>query len=257
MKSLVGGVKININEALKITNFLNSISHSQKECYGYATTKDGQLFVIYNNKKHVEAVTFKYVQKHTENGVTQELVPVKVGHALIQIIKPEKRLHISFIKVEDEFKNHGIGSELLSYIETYAKEKNLKSVTLDSLCTYTNGKQTVAFRGDEEDRIKLMQIKQSGKYVDKNLLFYLKNGYRLQSGRKPEWEYLKPMIKTRIVARKPQVSKIASVVSVSVFRLKKPLVYRVPKSTSVLIQKKTKKRKQNYNALTITGGKQI
>ena len=89
------------------------------------------------------------------------------------------------------------------------------------------------------------------------MLFYLKNGYRFQWGRKPEWEYLKPKVKTRIVARKPQISKIASVVSVSVFRLKKPLVYRVPKSTSVLIQKKTKKRKQNYNALTITGGKQI
>ena len=257
MKTFVGGLKISVSEALKITDFLNSISHSQKECYGYATTKDGQLFVIYNNKKHVEAVTFKYVQKHTENGVAKELVPVKVGHALIRIIKGEKRLHISFIKIEDEFRNQGAGSELLSYIETYAKERNLKSVTLDSLCTYTNGKQTVEFRGDKQDRIKLEQIKKSGKFIDKNLMFYRKNGYKLQSGRTPEWEYLKPMVKTRIVARKPQISKIASVVSFSVFRQKKPLVYRVPKSTSVLIQKKTKKRKQNYNALTITGGKQI
>ena len=256
MKSLVGGVKININEALKITDFLNSISHSQKECYGYATTKDGQLFVIYNNKKHVEAVTFKYVQKHTENGVVQEFVPVKVGHALIQIIKPEKRLHISFIKVEDEFKNHGIGSELLSYIETYAKEKNLKSVTLDSLCTYTNGKQTVEFRGDKQDRIKLEQIKKSGKFIDKNLMFYRKNGYKLQSGRTPEWEYLKPMVKTHVVARKPQISSISSVVKVKVFRPTKQVTYRIPKQTSVLIRNQTKKQ-NNYNALIVHGGKQI
>lgn len=256
MKSLVGGVKININEALKITNFLNSISHSQKECYGYATTKDGQLFVIYNNKKHVEAVTFKYVQKHTENGVVKELVPVKVGHALIRIIKGEKRLHISFIKIEDEFRNQGAGSELLSYIETYAKERKLKSVTLDSLCTYTNGKQTVEFRDDKQDRIKLEQIKKSGKFIDKNLMFYRKNGYKLQSGRTPEWEYLKPMVKTHVVARKPQISSISSVVKVKVFRPTKQVTYRIPKQTSVLIRKQTKKQ-NNYNALTVHGGKQI
>lgn len=256
MKTFVGGLKISVSEALKVTEYLNSLPKSQKECYGFATTKNGQIFLIYNNKKHAEAITFKYVQKHTENGVVKELVPVKVGHALIRIIKGEKRLHISFIKIEDEFRNQGAGSELLSYIETYAKERKLKSVTLDSLCTYTNGKQTVEFRGDKQDRIKLEQIKKSGNFIDKNLMFYRKNGYKLQSGRTPEWEYLKPMVKTHVVARKPQISSISSVVKVKVFRPTKQVTYRVPKQTSVLIRKQTKKQ-NNYNALTVHGGKQI
>ncbi len=256
MANFVGGAPLNISDAIKLTHYIKDLPRSKRECYGFSQLPNGEIFALYNNKKKLRAVTIIRVKTKDETGKTIiKTIPFNICEADLIVDKKNSRLHILLIKVDKQFRKHGVGSEVLSYLETYAKNHKLKKITLDCLSTYTNGRETIVFRGDRDDIIKLEQLKKKGPVIDKNFKFYLKNGFQLNGSRKAEWPYLKPMVKKNLQVRKVKVFSLSQFAQFRFRKTDKYVKYTSPKETSKLIHKHMK-REKGFNTFEI-GGKQI
>lgn len=212
MSRFVGGTPVNIDTALTVVKRIEALPPGKCEYYSYAKTKNGDVFVIYNNRHELKVITFEYKELPDENGVMIKSLHKKlIGYADLKHNKKKKTMHVAYITVSKEFEGMGIGSQMLEYIESYAAIKKCKEVTLDCLQTFTDGKERVVYRGEREDRTQIEILKKSGKpVVDKNKQFYVKNGFEVQKNREPQNDYLIPMVKSKIVYRKPKIKSIAS-----------------------------------------------
>lgn len=213
MAKFVGGGEITTQNALKVVKHLNKLNHGYCEFYRYSYTKDNELFVIYNNKREIVAETFIPGTTITADGKSViSLTPIQIAKAKINLDKKSKTAHLGRIDVYSGFEGKGIGSEILTYFESYCASKKFKSTTLDCLQTFTDGETTVVYRGEREDKRAIEELKRKSKYVvDKNREFYLKNGYEIQHGRQPQNNYLIPMVKTKLVYKKPKIKHIGQV----------------------------------------------
>lgn len=158
-----------------------------------------------------------------------------IGFANIELAKKSKNLHLKFIKVMPEFQSMGIGRELLSYIESYAKSKGCKTQTLDCLSTYTDGHNVLEFRNEKRDIAILKQMKIGGaKVIDKNLKFYLSADYKRQRNRKPQNDYLTPMVKTNIKLRPTKIKSLFAYVHIRLVSLPTESYILTPQVTRVI-----------------------
>lgn len=219
MRKMVGGEKITSLLVLKIVDYMNSMPGFKRECYGWGETSNGEIFLIYNSKSIVTAVTF-YLDEFTQNGKPFYLFKAEeIGFANISVYKRSHNVHIDYIKVLDKYQSLGIGKQLLSYIESYSKIKGCKTVTLDCLSTYTDGKNVLPFRNGKADKEKLKQMKiGSLKVVDKNMQFYLEADFKKQKNRKPLNDYLTPMIKNNLKLRPIKIKTLMSFVHLQLTR---------------------------------------
>lgn len=211
MANFVGGYNITPEYAIKVVKHINKLNHGHCEFYRYAYTKNGELFVIYNNRHDIVAETFIPGVVTTEDGrQVLSLTPKIIGKAKMELGKRSKTAHLSRIDVYKGFEGQGIGTELLTYFESYCAFKKIKTTTLDCLQTFTDGENVVVYRGERDDKRALEELKRNGqRVVDKNKAFYIKNGYVVQYGREPQNDYLIPMVKTKLVYKKPQIKHIS------------------------------------------------
>ncbi len=211
MSKFVGGAEITPACALKVVKRINKLNHGHCEFYRYACSKNNELFVIYNNKHDIIAETFIPGVVTTEDGrQVLSLTSVTIGKAKIQLGKKSKTAHLSRIDVFKGYEGQGIGSEILSYFESYCAFKKYKATTLDCLQTFTDGDSVVVYRGERDDKRALEELKRkSQRVIDKNKAFYIKNGYQVQRGREPQNDYLIPMVKTNLVYKKPKIKHIS------------------------------------------------
>ena len=246
MKYLVGGEEINFDIAEKITNYIINLPKTERECYGYGENSKGEVFVMYNNKHSVHAITF-HLKKSIQNGhVCYELEGKPIGFANIDLAKKSKNLHLKFIKVLPEFQSMGIGRELLSYIESYAKSKGCKTQTLDCLSTYTDGHNVLEFRNEKRDIAILKQMKIGGaKVIDKNLKFYLSADYKRQRNRKPQNDYLTPMVKTNIKLRPTKIKSLFAYVHIRLTRFPIKSYALTPQAETFIKSQINKPKKQH------------
>lgn len=217
MTYFVGGAVISLSLVDKVTDYENSLTVSEREFYGIGQTNNKQLFVMRNNKHKVIAETFLYQEYKQKNGNTfVSFHPKEIGFVEFDISKRSKNIHISYIKVHPEFQGLGIGKELLAYVESYGKEKGCKTATLDCLSAYTDGVSTLVFRKEKGQNDTLRRMRERGKVVDKNMKFYIGAQYHKQNNRKPQNDYLTPMIKNKLCYR---MAKVKSLLSQIHFRL--------------------------------------
>ncbi len=210
MAKFVGGYEITAECALKVVKRINKLNHGHCEFYRYAYNKNGELFVIYNNRHDIIAETFIPGTVITEDGrEVTSLTPKTIAKAKIEVGKKSKVAHLGRIDVYKGFDGQGIGSEILTYFESYCALKKIKTTTLDCLQTFTDGTTTIVYRGERDDKRALEELRRkSQRVIDKNKAFYIKNGYEVQRGREPQNDYLIPMVKTHLVYKKPAVRHI-------------------------------------------------
>ena len=211
MARFVGGAEITSACALKVVKRINKLNHGHCEFYRYAYTKNNELFVIYNNRHDIVAETFTPGVVTTEDGrQVLSLTPKVIGKAKMELGKKSKTAHLSRIDVYKGFEGQGIGSEILDYFESYCAHKKIKETTLDCLQTFTDGESVIVYRGERDDKRALEELKRkSQRVIDKNRAFYIKNGYQVQHGRAPQNDYLIPMVKTKVVYKKPKIKHIS------------------------------------------------
>lgn len=255
MKRLVGGEEITPMLALKISEYINNIPGFKRECYGWAESSKSEVFLIYNNKTIVTALTF-YMEEFTQNGKPVYIFKEKeIGFANITVAKRSKNIHVDYIKVYDKYQSMGIGKQLLAYIESYGKSKGCKTSTLDCLSTYTDGKNVLPFRNGRHDIEKLKQMKIGGlKVVDKNMQFYLSSHYKKQKNRKPMNDYLTPMIKNNIKLRPIEIKSLLGYFHINISRNFIEPLHLSHESTATLNRLY---KKPFYSAFDIKSSKQL
>lgn len=257
MKKFVGGTKITIDKTIKVIKFLNEHKGSFGEYYGFGCSKNNEYFLMQNGYKRVMAYTFVSEIATDETGKeTESLNRRFLGYVDFDINKRTKNLHIEYIEVGKTYQDQGIGNELLAYVESYAKKQGCVSVTLDCLQTYTNGIESFPYRGDVADEILLDKLKESGKVVDKNLMFYMKNNYVEQKNRAPLYDFLIPMVKNKIKCRKPKIKNLASTLNFRLSPLAKGDMLKISKNCNENIGQLIKKHKYSSVFDTLKG-KQI
>ena len=69
--------------------------------------------------------------------------------------REEERMYVSEIRVKEEFRNQGIGTELLRLVEDKAKETGIKAMYLHAEANNTNGLRLYKRLGFKEERIQL------------------------------------------------------------------------------------------------------
>ena len=255
MRKMVGGEEITPTLILKIADYINSMPGFKRECYGWAETSKGEIFLIYNSKTVVTAVTF-YLDEFKQNGKPFYLFKTElIGFANISVYKRSHNIHIDYIKVLDKYQSLGIGKQLLSYVESYGKVKGCKTSTLDCLSTYTDGKNVLPFRNEKADREKLKQMKIGGlKVVDKNMQFYLEADYKRQKNRKPLNDYLTPMIKNNLKLRPVKIKSLLSFVHIQLTRKRFEPMHLSQESMNAL-RRFTKR--PNHTAFDINATRQL
>lgn len=219
MTYFVGGATITFSLVDRVTDYENSLTAAEREFYGIGQTNTKQLFIMRNNKHKIVAETFLYQEYKQRNGnIFVSFAPKEIGFVEFDLSKRSKNIHISYIKVNPEFQGLGIGKELLAFVESYGKEKGCKTATLDCLSTYTDGISTLVFRKEKGQYDALRRMKDRGKVVDKNMRFYTNADYHKQNNRKPQNDYLTPMIKNKLCYRMAKVTNLLSQIQ---FRLKR------------------------------------
>ncbi len=241
MKKLVGGKNIDCETAFQVVKQINKLPIENCECYRYAITSDDEIFVIFGNSKQVNAITFQVQETFDTDGTRIEYLiePVNIGYANLH---PEydrlKEMHIMSLHIQPPFRNKGVGSQILKFVESYAKKHRYKCITLDCLNTYTNGEETVVDLGNAESIKRIIELREKGVIVNKNLRFYLKNEFKIDDKR--HLEFMTPMIKTKLKYHKPDIYDINELVD------KKPLVYGFTKKNKQVKVAKPKNNKIGY-----------
>ena len=64
-------------------------------------------------------------------------------------------MYVSEIRVKEEFRNHGIGAELLRLVEDKAKEMGIRAMYLHAEANNTKGLKLYKRLGFNEERIQL------------------------------------------------------------------------------------------------------
>lgn len=261
MSKFVGGTPVNIDTALTVVKRIEALPPGKCEYYSYAKTKNGDVFVIYNNRHELKAITFEYKEQPNEQGVMVKSLHKKlIGYADLRHNKKKKAMHVAYITVSKGFEGSGIGSQMLEYIESYAAIKKCDSVTLDCLQTFTDGEERVVYRGDREDRERLEILKKSGKpVIDKNKQFYVKNGFEIQKNREPQNDYLIPMVKTKVVYRKPKMKSIAGELNFKLSRNthKQKIILEAKQETLIRRMFKKGKRREISSNFEVYNARQL
>ena len=168
--------------------------------YGFRQNKEGKFFYMYNSSDEIicESVKFNKTGKPTYE---------ELGYCEFTLNKEKQNLYIDYIEVFKEYQGQGIGNAIMDYVKALAKKHGLKSITLDRLQTFTDGKTTVTYYGDEYTEEDIKQLKQTSENViDINEKFYKKQGFVKQPKRKPEFDHLVPMVLKKIVPAKPEIT---------------------------------------------------
>lgn len=230
----VGNNSDNLLQKIFAINHIKKLGHNKCQNFSWRATKNNELFYIFNNPYMIIAETV--VEHASPNFETLHEV-VQLGIVMYKYNKSNKNFHIKYIETENEFKRLGIADQMLEYSKLLAKKLGARSITLDRLCTYTDGETVLPFRGDPQDFKILKELKSSGKkIIDINLNLYTKHGFIKQTNREPEEWHLVPMVTNKL---KPASNKIESMSQVYHFNIKnfrgtkKKLILPLPKNTDI------------------------
>lgn len=205
----INNEKPNLLQQMFVVNKLKKLNNNYIH-YGFRNANDGKWFYLYGTRARVICAT------PSSSWDGRGFSEIKIGHCDFKFDKLTKNLHIGLIKVEEAFRGNGIGREMLEYVKEVAIKLNAKSITLDSLCVYTNGEKTVTYYADELSKQDIASLNEesikNGKIVfDRNLKFYLNHGFVKDLGRRPEQPHLIPMVLSRIKPadmKKVQIGKV-------------------------------------------------
>lgn len=194
----VGNNESSLLQKMYAISRLKRLKLAERVNYGFRQSKDGKFFYLYNSCNEIicESVKFNKSGKPTY---------AELGYCEFTINKDN--LHIDYIEVFQEFRGQGIGTAVLDYVKALAKNHKIKTITLDCLQTFTDGKKTITNYGGEVTEADIKELKeQSDIVVDINERFYVKNGFVKQVRRKPEFDHLVPMVLKKVVPAKPEIT---------------------------------------------------
>lgn len=154
------------NEKLKRQNLelgelqiedLHAVAKIEKENIDYNPLKYNDFLDMFNNEN------YKFMLAKLDNEI--------VGFILIQITD---EINITSIAVKKEFRNLGIATSLLNWLENFAKSKNISTISLE-----VNSKNITAYLLYEKTGFKLRR-QRKGYYSDGNDCFEMVKTLNLQ-----------------------------------------------------------------------------
>lgn len=103
----------------------------------YFTDLSEILKNVYDSDIKQEILEKKYID-NTHNIILaiDELTDSVVGCAFIEMqddfVRPRHSIFITYVAVDEDYRKHGIGKKLFSFIETYAKQNAVDAIELTS-----------------------------------------------------------------------------------------------------------------------------
>lgn len=216
----VGNKTPSLSQRFYVASRLKKLSkRARVSFYGYRKASNGKYFYLYNTDKKVMCETvLSYM--YTKNGIpVPQIGHFEMGHCDFVFDPKTKNLHIKYILVEPKYRGHHVGDGMLDYVKNMANRMGAKTITLDRLCTFTDGERIAVLTDSKVSVEEVEELKKSGKHVvDKNEKFYLKHGFVKQFGREPQSPYLVPMVLPKIKPTIPEIDTTGKVYRLSRLR---------------------------------------